>query len=574
MVAAAGGEAATLGAGQGIAAMAVVAILLIVLAALGDRASLIARVPLEKSRPVLVDRAADLRTRLGYADPVADTASGLDFSEGYLNWAARHDAGADKWAQLATGRPSAIRFWYRTSPSLMLPYRGDGAIWQSDPPMLTRGMVRVDLDMQGRLLWFEAVPSPTQEATGRPVDWDPLFESAGLDRSRFVEVAPTLLPRAYADDLKTWEGTLAEVPGVTFQVEAASFRGRPTMFALLGPWDLGTGQETSRPSPALRAMGVLIISALPIGAALLARRNLRMGRGDRRGAFRAWAFAFGTLVVSWAISPTHVAGLEEADRMFSAFGRLLFWTGVMYVTYLALEPYVRRTWPNVLIAWSRCVSGRLRDALVGRAIVVGAVGGLCMALVDPAFVLAPPIVGWPQPRLDETTLAPLLGTREHLAALMSEPFNALQDGMIVLLILSLIRQMLRKLAAVVPERVGRVIGSDVTTSLVSLLLFLVIVKRNSIDPVYPWLDASFSLVLLAVLPIVAFRFGLLALMCAFLVDGLVGQIALTLDPSKPYAGAGWLVASLILALSAVGVWLARAGRPMFGPASDAAPVRT
>jgi fructuronate reductase len=33
--------------------------------------------------------------------------------------------------------------------------------------------------------------------------------------------------------------------------------------------------------------------------------------------------------------------------------------------YVALEPFVRRMWPDALISWSRAIMGRLRDPLVG-----------------------------------------------------------------------------------------------------------------------------------------------------------------------------------------------------------------
>ena len=35
-----------------------------------------------------------------------------------------------------------------------------------------------------------------------------------------------------------------------------------------------------------------------------------------------------------------------------------------WLYYLALEPYVRRLWPQALISWSRVLAGRVRDPLV------------------------------------------------------------------------------------------------------------------------------------------------------------------------------------------------------------------
>src|SRR5262249_29489684 len=44
---------------------------------------------------------------------------------------------------------------------------------------------------------------------------------------------------------------------------------------------------------------------------------------------------------------------------------------VVWVFYLALEPYVRRYWKESLISWSRLLLGGFRDPLVGRDILVG-----------------------------------------------------------------------------------------------------------------------------------------------------------------------------------------------------------
>jgi hypothetical protein len=38
--------------------------------------------------------------------------------------------------------------------------------------------------------------------------------------------------------------------------------------------------------------------------------------------------------------------------------------------YMALEPVVRRRWPEVLVSWSRLLAGRLRDPLVGSHILM------------------------------------------------------------------------------------------------------------------------------------------------------------------------------------------------------------
>ena len=567
MVAAAGGESATLSSRQGVVLMSGLVVLLMVMASLTDRASILARVPLNKPRAVLIDRASELRRTFGYTEPVVDSASGYYYDVPYLNWAASRPNSSERWSTLSTGRPAALGFWYRASPATLVPYDWTSSVTTGDPPFLTRGMVRIDLDTTGRLLIFRAVPSLKSAPLAAAVDWDSLFQAAGLDRSRFVDAQPAVLPRAYADEWKAWTGEFAEAPGVPIRVEAAAFRGRPTMFEVMGSWVPleGTGgTATSETSPGWRAIGVIIVGVVPVAAALVARRNVRLGRGDRRGAFRTWAFAFGTGIITYVIGPAHVASLAEIDRMFATVGEILFWSSVLFVVYLALEPYVRRTWPDVLITWSRLTTGSLLDPMVGRDLVVGTIVGLILAFLAPLFTLVPPALGYPAPPPYQTFFSPLMGVRSVIATITNAPFNALMNGMISMLLLSLIRQGVRGLASLTSGPLSRIIGSNVTVALATLVLFVIVVKRNSLSPLYPWLDVASTAVLLASLLAVALRFGLFALVVAFLVLDLAGDAPLTLDATKLYAGPAWFLMAVIAGLGAVGVWMARAGQPLFG----------
>ena len=182
--------------------------------------------------------------------------SGYYYDTDYLNWAQRHGAGDTRWKQLSTGRPAAVGFWFRSSPNLIVLYDEDAVVSTGDPPMISSGMVRVDLDPQGRLMRFQAVPSMGTKATGSPVNWDPLFQAAQLDRAAFTEVAPKTLPRTYADEWKAWTGELPDLPGTSFRIEAAGFRGRPTAFLVAGDWAFGDDRSAGGPASAVRTIGV------------------------------------------------------------------------------------------------------------------------------------------------------------------------------------------------------------------------------------------------------------------------------------------------------------------------------
>ncbi len=56
-----------------------------------------------------------------------------------------------------------------------------------------------------------------------------------------------------------------------------------------------------------------------------------------------------------------------------AVSTALFISGVTWMLYMAVEPWVRRHWPKTMISWSRLLSGQARDPLVGRDILFGVI---------------------------------------------------------------------------------------------------------------------------------------------------------------------------------------------------------
>ena len=147
---------------------------------------------------------------------------------------------------------------------------------------------------------------------------------------------------------------------------------RSTRFASRRPRPAG-GRSTSR-SPARgarrharsehrrrasrRSIGGLasvIMPALMVLGAVLARSNVKAGRGDREGALRVAAFVFGASLVAWALGASHIpspsASRSAGSSPLSAVA--LFDAGLLWVTYLGLEPYVRRHSPDSILGWTQ-----------------------------------------------------------------------------------------------------------------------------------------------------------------------------------------------------------------------------
>jgi hypothetical protein len=95
-------------------------------------------------------------------------------------------------------------------------------------------MVGVELDPTGRLIRFEAVPSPATAPTadGRLPDSEALFAEAALDRAAFAPTEPRFLPPFYADARTAWAEGKPERADRPLRVEAATHRGCPVYFEL------------------------------------------------------------------------------------------------------------------------------------------------------------------------------------------------------------------------------------------------------------------------------------------------------------------------------------------------------
>src|SRR6266436_3295880 len=65
-----------------------------------------------------------------------------------------------------------------------------------------------------------------------------------------------------------------------------------------------------------------------------------------------------------------------------SLSRAVLTAGFLWLLYVALEPFIRRRWPQRIISWSRLLAGNFRDPLVARDIVLGAVFGAVMILLS------------------------------------------------------------------------------------------------------------------------------------------------------------------------------------------------
>src|SRR5262249_18723861 len=118
-----------------------------------------------------------------------------------------------------------------------------------------------------------------------------------------------------------------------------------------------------------------------IAAVVVGRLNYIRGRGDRRGALRLAAFAFVTQTALFLFRAHLVPAVATFGLFLLACALSLLVAAILWLLYLALEPYVRRRWPQALVSWSRLLAGRVRDPVVARDVLYGLVLGLVWTLV-------------------------------------------------------------------------------------------------------------------------------------------------------------------------------------------------
>ena len=117
----------------------------------------------------------------------------------------------------------------------------------------------------------------------------------------------------------------------------------------------------------------------------------------------------------------------------------------MGVVYLALEPYVRRFWPDSLLGWSRLVAGHVPDPRVGRDVLAGALFGVAIAFVALGKARVLPQLGYPaQLPTYGRAIGVLSGPGQLVAIWAGASISALEGALLTVLIFVVLRLVLRR----------------------------------------------------------------------------------------------------------------------------------
>ena len=244
-----------------------------------------------RSPPVLVARAQEVIRSLGYNRAPADSAYWFTWKRSYREQATDRDVTFRTNEAEPPGGARLLRFVYRESPDPLLAGNLFGRVTYRDPPAEVPGMVDVNLDTEGRLLRFVAVPGMREQPVELPPSkpsWSALLERAELQANELVAVAPRCTPPVAHDTWMEWETRPVE-PIERLRVTAAAFDGRPVYFdmdtvredppaAHSGDATPTVSRLTSEPTVLFAIAAVALVSAI-----LVARYRLLPGQDYRRG---------------------------------------------------------------------------------------------------------------------------------------------------------------------------------------------------------------------------------------------------------------------------------------------------
>jgi Protein kinase domain len=308
----------------------------------------------EQSPEVLANSARTLAGQLGYTAKPAATDYGF--------------------VTVAIGDTSENRFWYREGDAylrstllsnFLVP---PGRVTSSDPP-LEPGMLSIETDTRGRLVRFTAIPR-SQPQPNAHTEWKALFDSSGLDLSRFTETSVVGLPPVSGDTALRWTGQISP-NGPERVVTAESWMGQAVYFQVIDP-PLSPGAARRRRALAIAIdAAVVVLIMAGFGVLFFARRNLRQQRGDRKGAFRVGAAMFWISVGEWLLVARHSFSLHEAILAACACSWALAMGALACICYVAVDPALRWFYPDALVSLQKTLTGAKRDAMLGRDILFG-----------------------------------------------------------------------------------------------------------------------------------------------------------------------------------------------------------
>jgi serine/threonine-protein kinase len=246
----------------------------------------------------------------------------------------------------------------------------------------------------------------------------------------------------------------------------------------------------------------------------------------------------------------HVSSFWELGLFIMYVAGTVFFGGLLWTLYIAIEPFVRRRRPQLLVSWTRLLSGEWQDPLIGRDVLVGCAMGIVQAVIPRLAAL---VSSWSSPEqfvVYGANLRAALGTTAFIGQLAYFLTFNVVIGLAELFLFLFLRSVLRR---------------DLLAGLVWVLLVAPSIAGLGLGPLVA-IAGALSAALLLFVPM---RFGLVALTTGSIVFWIIHFVPFTFDAAW-YAGYGYAALVMIAALAVYGFRTSLGGRPLLNsPAADA-----
>jgi hypothetical protein len=205
----------------------------------------------------------------------------------------------------------------------------------------------------------------------------------------------------------------------------------------------------------------------------------------------------------------------------------------MAVYYLALEPFLRRTRPEVLVSWTRLLAGRVTDPLVGRDVFLGVLFGALHAVLFLGFSAAPYFISV-RGLTPNFAPAPVESMPTFLGEALHSGSDALINSMGALSVMFLLGKITQK--------------KWVVAAAICLLWATLNIGGYNYA-----LEIPFALLAGIVIAYVIGRLGMLAVTLLFFTNTALLSVPFTLDFSRWYVGRGVLTLLVLLSFAFYGM---------------------
>ncbi|HEX3747988.1 MAG TPA: serine/threonine-protein kinase [Bryobacteraceae bacterium] len=488
--------------------------------------------PADYSPDVLANKAREMAVTFGYPAKPADSAVWLTDLDGYLP---HLNQVSDPRIRIAwLGAEPSVLAVYRQSPNLLVaqPY---GDIEVQNPPAITPGMVQVNLNTAGYLRKFEAIPPGDGGALANPVTAEAVFHAAGLDLTKFTEIPAKFAPLGAADEVHAWKGPHPKIPGLDFTVEMAAWKGRLTRLHIIYDWK-GDPPAAAAQSVTSQVRGFVLIGMSAAGllaAMLLARRNWKLGRVDRKGALRIGTARFLMGLVVWLGTVHAVPSADMINLGISSFATWLAWGAALWLLYLALEPSVRAHWPHSLVTWNRLLGGEWKDARLASHVLIGAaVGAAVWTTAAVLDLLSHADMG------SSSGISAALGARQWIAVHTNTVAGDLGIGLLLFFALTGLRQLVKR---------------DWVAAAIAAAFFTFSNSGNFTSSNWQ-VKTTVYLFVFGMLLMVVLRYGLVSIIAAAFFIDTFDSLGLGGDWKAWYTPAGLATASLLAGIAIYAFW--------------------